>query len=42
MGLDYEFTTNEVVAILMGMAIVIVWLALYVHKKNISNEKKYM
>lgn len=34
MGFDYEFTTIEAVAILIGMAIVIVGLALYVHKKH--------
>lgn len=34
MGFDYEFTTIEAVAILIGMAVAIVGLALYVHKKH--------
>ena len=34
MGFDYEFTTFEAIAILIGIAVIIIGVALYVHKKH--------
>lgn len=33
MGFDYEFTTVEAIAILIGFTVIIVWVALNVQKK---------
>ena len=34
MSLDYVFSTNEVLLILLGLAVLIMGLAIFIHKKQ--------